>query len=192
MEEGSTGVAGVVATPLAAKKKKWAGLRKGTEEYKAIDAEQTRQRRSVKKAQAELEAQGLRSDLELTKKEITRLLIDERKLRPQVAAQYANLVLVAARANQLPTNQFLVRYGLKNTLAALQETPVELPSAAQEIIEGEVQFRSELQFAYDFSMFHQPEVSFEQFLEQRFNCKNNAVYISKLFDKDFAECHRSW
>lgn len=82
-------------------------------------------------------------------------------------------------------------YGLKNTLAALQEKPVELPGVAQEVVDGEVLFKNELDFAYDFSMFHQPEVSFEQFLEQRFKCKNNAMYISKLFDKDFAECHLS-
>jgi hypothetical protein len=192
MEEVSTGVSGVVATPLAPKKKKWAGLRKGTEEYKAIDAEQTRQRRAAKKAQTELEAQGLRSDLELTRKEMTRSLIDERKLRPQVAAQYANLVLVAAREQKIPANQFLVRYGLAQTLKALSEEPVQLPDTSQVVIDGEVLFRNELEFAYDFSMFRQPEVSLDQFLQERFRCKNNAMYISKLFDKDFAECHRRW
>src|SRR5258708_10698443 len=41
-------------------------------------------------------------------------------------------------------------------------------------------------------MFRQPEVSLDQFLQERFRCKNNAMYISKLFDKDFAECHRRW
>jgi hypothetical protein len=197
MEEVNTGVTGVVATRPAAKKKHsrsgaYAGKSKGSEGYREADAEQTRQRRATKKAQAELEAQGLRSDLELSKKEITRLLIDERKLRPHVAAQYAGLVGVAARAHRIPANQFLCRYGLKNTLAALQEKPVELPGLAQEIVDGEVLFKNELDFAYDFSMFHQPEVSFEQFLEQRFKCKSNAMHISKLFDKDFADCHRRW
>jgi hypothetical protein len=187
MEEASLGVPVEIA-----KKKKWAGLRKGTEEYKAIDAEQTRQRRATKKAQAELEAQGLHSDLELTKKEITRLLIDERKLRPHVAAQYAGLVGVAAREQKIPANHFLVRYGLAQTLKALSEEPVQLPDTSQMAIDGEILFRNELEFAYDFSMFRQAEVSLDQFLQERFRCKNNAVYISKLFDKDFAECHRRW
>jgi hypothetical protein len=174
------------------KKRKWSGVKKGTEEYRAIDRADRAERRAANKAQAALEAQGLKSEIELTKKEITRLLIDERKLRPQVAAQYANLVLVAARAHKLPANQFLVRYGLKNTVHALQEHPVELPSAAQETIDGEVQFTNELCFAHDFSMWRQPEVSFEQFLNNRRRAKTDAMFVGELVGKPFHQCHENW
>jgi len=189
----ATGVPQEIAAEGAPiKKRKWSGAKKGSDRYREIDREERKQKRAESRAQRDLEAQGLRSDLELTKKEITRLLIDERKLRPQVAAQYAGLVGVAARAHHIPANQFLCRYGLKNTVAALQETSVELPSAAQEIIDGEIQFRNELEFAHDFSMWRQPGVSFDQFVETRFNCKNDAMYLGKLLQKDFANCHDRW
>jgi hypothetical protein len=188
-----TGVPGVVATPPALKKKgKWSGVKKGTEEYRALDAAEKKQARAVDKAQAELDAQGLRSEIELSRKDIKRILIEDRKIRPHVAEQYIGLVQVAARAHKIPANQFLVRYGLPRTLKALAEPAVELPERSQDIIDGEVLFKNELECGHDFSMFHQPEISFEQFLEQRFNCKNNAMFISKLFEKDFAECHRRW
>src|SRR5258708_15723421 len=41
-------------------------------------------------------------------------------------------------------------------------------------------------------MFRQPEVSLDQFLQERFRCKTNDMSISKLFDKDFAWCDRGW
>jgi len=186
----ATGVSAEVAAPK--KKGKWRGVKKGTEEYRALDAAEKKQTRAINKAQAELEAQGLHSEAELSRKEIKQILVEERKLRPQVAEQCVRLVQVAAREHKIPANQFLVRYGLKNTLSALQGASCELPISSEEIIDGEVLFQHELECLYDFSMFRQPEVSFAPFLEARFNCKNNAMYISKLFEKDFAECHRRW
>jgi len=180
---------GAVATQAAPKKYKksgvWKGIKRGSPEYKEIDAAQRRQSR-------EYEGQDVRSENEVSRKDIKRILVEERKLRPQVAEQCVRLLQVAAREHKVPANQFLVRYGLARTLTALSGAAVELPETIQNVINGEVLFENELRCQFDLAMFRQPEVSFEQFLEVRFNCKNNAMYLGKLLGRDFAECHRRW
>jgi len=189
----SPGVPGAVATPPAPKKKgKWSGVKKGTEEYRALDAAEKQQTRAVNKAKAELEAQGLRSEAELSRKEIKRILIADRKLRPQIAEQYIGLVQVAARDHKIPANQFLVRYGLQRTLSALSGASVELLKSGQNIINGEVLFENELRCQFDLAMFRQPEILFEQFLEIRRKCKTDAMFLGELIGKDFHQCHQKW
>jgi hypothetical protein len=195
--QGGTEVVSVVAAPerkrgRPAKTGAWSGKKKGTEEYKEQDRIYATERRELKQNERDKASRELTSKTNLFKKDIKRVLVEERKLRPQVAEQCVRLIQVAARAHQLPTNHFLVLHGLKNTLAALNGTTCEVTTPVEEIVDGEVLFKHELECLYDFSMFRQPEVSFEQFLQKRFDCKNNAMVISRLFDKDFAECHRVW
>lgn len=192
MPENKTVPEAVATPPAPNKKHKWGGVKKGTEEYRAIDKADKKEKRAANKAQAELDAQHLHSEIELSRKEIKQILVEERKLRPQIAEQCVRLVQVAARAQKIPANQFLARYGLARTLSALSGAAAELPETAQNIVDGEILFKNELECEHDLSMFRQPEVPFAKFLDQRFNCKNNAMFISKLFEKDFAECHRRW
>jgi hypothetical protein len=171
---------------------KWVGVVKGGDTFKRLDREHHQALRDTRKAQAHADSQTLRSEVDLSHKEIRQLLIEERGLRPIVAEQFARLIPVAARANQLPANYFLVRFGLVRTLKALSGEVVELPETEQTITDGEILYSNELAVAFDFSMYRQPDVSYEQFLAQRFECKHNCLAISRLFEKDFAECHRAW
>ena len=194
LPNNSTGVPGVEPIPVSAPKKRgvWAGKKKGSAEYKELDRTLAAERRERQQDERDQASREIGSKTNLFKKDIKRILIEERKLRPQVAVQCVRLVQAAARAHCIPANWYLVRHGLKNTLAALNGTTCEPTAPMEEIVDGDVLYKHELECLYDFSMFRQPDVSFEQFLEQRSLCKSNAMFISKLFDKDFAECHRRW
>jgi hypothetical protein len=175
-----------------AKTGKWAGLKKGTEEYKQQDRIYAAERRELKQGERDEALRDSTYPTNLYKKDIKRILVEERKLRPHIAEQCVRLVQAAARAHGVFANWFLVRHGLKNTLATIAGTKNDPPTPAEEIMDGEILFKHELECLYDFSMYRQPEVPFDKFLEQRRNCKSDAMYISKLFNKDFAECHRVW
>lgn len=196
-----TGVPGAVATPPAPKKKrgrkpknpantgKWSGKEKGSEEYKELDRLQAAERRESQREERDQASREIAHAVGLFKKDIKRILVEERKLRPLIAEQIVPLVQVAARAHDIPANWYLVRHGLKNTLANT-ETPEITHSV---VIDGEVLFKHELECVYDFSMFRQPEVSFEEFLDIRRNCKTDTMFLAKLIGKDFHPSpHGKW
>jgi hypothetical protein len=196
-----TGVPGVVATLPAQKKKRgrkpnnptntgrWSGKEKGSAEYKELDRLQAAERRESQRDQRDHASREITHPVSLFRKDIKRILVEERHVRPLIAEQIVTLVQVAVRAHEIPANWYLVRHGLKN---ALQKT--ELPEIVDGVfIDGEVLFKHELECIYDFSMFRQPEVSFEEFLEVRRNCKTDTMFLAKLIGKDFhASPHGKW
>jgi hypothetical protein len=187
----------VEAIPPAPKKKrgrpvttgKWSGIRKGTAEYKELDKQQAAQRRELHQDERDQASREIGCKTNLFKKDIKRILVEERKIRPLIADQIVPLVQVAARAHDIPANWHLVRQGLKHTLA---ET--ELGEIAEGVvIDGEVLYRHELECIYDFSMFRQPETSFDDFLATRRKCKTDVMFLAELIGKNFHQSpHGKW
>jgi hypothetical protein len=196
------GVSAEAATPPPAPKKKrdrkpkdpakagrWSGKTKGSEEYRELDRQLAGERRENQREERDQAAREISHPVSLFRKDIKRILVEERRIRPLVAEQIVPLAQVAARAHDLPANWYLVRHGLKNTLRKT-ESPEIVDGV---VIDGEVLYRHELECIYDFSMFRQPEVSFEEFLDVRRNCKTETMFLANLIGKDFhASPHGKW
>src|SRR6266478_788926 len=193
---------GAATSPAPAPKKKrgrkpknptntgrWSGKTKGSEEYRELDRVQAAERRENQREERDQASREIAHPGSLFRKDIKRVLVEERHIRPLIAEQIVTLVQVAARAHDLPANWYLTRHGLKNNL---QKT--ELPEIVDGVvIDGEVLFKHELECIYDFSMFRQPEVSFDQFLEVRRNCKTDTMFLANLVGKDFhSSPHGKW
>ena len=172
---------------------RWSGKTKGSEEYRELDRLQAAERRELQRDERDQASREITHPGSLFRKDIKRILVEERHIRPLIAEQIVPLVQVAARAHDIPANWYLVRYGLKNTLSAFQGTKCEPPTHVEEVIDGDVLFKSELEIIYDFSLFRQPEVSFEDFLDVRRNCKTDTMFLASLIGKDFhASPHGKW
>jgi hypothetical protein len=197
----ATGVSVEAATPAPAPKKRgrkpkdptkvgrWSGKAKGSEEYKELDRLQAAERRELQRDERDQASRAITHPVSLFRKDIKRILVEERHIRPLIAEQIVPLVQAAARAHDIPANWYLVRHGLKHTLA---KTELEEIVEGGEV-EGEVLYRNELECIYDFSMFRQPEVTFEEFLGVRRNCKTDTMFLANLIGKDFhASPHGKW
>ena len=194
-----TAVSGVEVQPAPNKKRGrkpkdptkagvWAGKKKGSAEYKELDRLQAAQRRELRQDERDQASREIGCKTNLFKKDIKRILVEERKLRPLVAEQIVPLVQVAARAHDVPANWYLVRHGLKNTLAGAELRDIE----DGVIVDGEVLFKHELECIYDFSMFRRSE-SFDEFLEVRRKCKTDVMFLAELIGKNFHQSpHGKW
>jgi hypothetical protein len=207
MEDLGTGVPGDAATTQTvvetkpAKKKRgrkpkdpakagvWAGKKKGSAEYKELDRQQAAERRDLRQDERDQASRAIDFPSDLFKKDIKRILVEERRIRPLIADQIVPLVQVAARAHDIPANWHLVRYGLKNTLAGTELGEIE----EGVVVEGEVLFKHELECIHDFSLFRQPEISFDEFLAVRRNCKTDVMFLADLIGKNFHQSpHGKW
>jgi hypothetical protein len=196
-----TGAPGVVATLPAQKKKRgrkpknpanagiWSGKEKGSAEYKEIDSQKARERRESQREERDQASREIGHSVSLFRKDIKRILVEERHVRPLIAEQIVTLVQVAARVHAIPCNWFLVRHGLKNTLAKIESSEI----ADGIVIDSEVLYKHELDCIYDFSMFRQPELSFDDFLAVRRKCKTDTMFLAELIDKNFHQSpHGKW
>jgi len=82
-------------------------------------------------------------------------------------------------------------------LAALksydQKEAQTIAKTSDEPVSGELLNHSELFALYDASIAWREEISFEEFLQIRQNCKRDCFYLGKeILQKDFADCHRVW
>jgi len=196
------GVSAEIAAPAPAPKKKrgrkpkdptragrWSGKEKGSAEYKEQDRLQAAERRENQRGERDQASREIAHPISLFRKDIKRILVEERHIRPLIAEQIVTLVQVAARVHDIPCNWFLVRHGLKNTLAQIESSEI----ADSVVIDGEVLFKHELECIYDFSMFRQPEISFDEFLAVRRKCKTDAMSLAELIGKNFHQSpHGKW
>ena len=95
----ATGVSAEVVTPAPALKKKrgrkpkdpikagrWSGKAKGSEEYKELDRLQAAERRESQRDQRDQASREITHPGSLFRKEIKRILVEERHIRPLVIA----------------------------------------------------------------------------------------------------------
>src|SRR2546429_9657006 len=69
--------------------------------------------------------------------------------------------------------------------------PLEVIPAQE--VKGELLTKAELHSLFDASVATHEDISFEQFLEIRLNCKSDTFFLGKeVFKNDFAHCHQVW
>ncbi len=105
-----------------------------------------------------------------------------------------DLALIAAELNHVTRNKFYFQNGLRKTLESLEAgAPQVLEEIPAEEVLGELLNRAELHTLWDFGFWRHPEVSFEQWLKDRFRLKTSAFEMSKILGKeDFGDKHIEW
>lgn len=162
------------------------------EEVRTYNRDKTKKSREKK---AIRNAKGDRlpsSPAEVSKKEAREILTERGIQNQHVAKVLFELAEVAAQHHKLPLNDHLLRWGLKETQAALtdkQYQPVEVEDGP---VLGELITRRELHALWDLSIAWREEISFEEFLAVRNKCKKDCFELGLLLGKDFHECHRIW
>lgn len=158
--------------------------------------EATQRSRARTKVKAQKSAQRFDSTVELSKKEFRAILENERGVKNQhVLDALVDLAEVAARHYKLPFNHYLAASGLRKTLESNQNRKQSDPlDIAEEEVVGEIVGRRELYALWDFSLWRQPDISFEDFLAQRRKGKSDAFWLGKeILGKDFEEQpHADW
>ncbi len=134
------------------------------------------------------------SKVEASKADALRLL-QERGLQNEHVLDFCyDLALIAAELNHVTPNKFYFQNGLRKTLESLEaEAPQALEEIPAEEVLGELLNRVELFAQFDFGFWRHPEVSFEQWLKDRFTFKTSAFEMSKILGKeDFGDKHIEW
>jgi hypothetical protein len=147
-----------------------------------------------RKEKAKTENYKVDSKTEPTKPEAIRLLEERGIKHPHILSTIYKLLTNAAETRGIPANRFLYANGWKAALASHEKrAPQPLEPIVDEYISGELLKRAELFGLYDASVAPHEDISFEQFLEIRLNCKKDAFYLGKeVFHNDFGDCHRVW
>ena len=113
----------------------------------------------------------------------------EQTLAPHIAETVADLLLVACHQNKIAFNEFVVRNGFR---AATKTGSLELSDPDVAVVGEASSTRNELYRIYDASLWREPEVTFEQFLQTRAFKSDGYQFGKELLKKDFEECHRNW
>jgi len=134
------------------------------------------------------------SKTEPTKPEAKCLLEERGLVHPHVIDVVYEYLLRAAEQNGIPANRFLFANGIVQTLRSIetgQAKPLEAIPA--DSVTGELLNRAELHGLYDASIATHEQISFDDFLNVRLNCKRDTYYLGKeVFKNDFAHCHEVW
>ena len=154
-------------------------------------------KKSQKKKAEQRKAEGhdYDSPLEPTKAEAKKLLEERGLVTPPIVDTVYKLLMRTAEERGLPANRFLFANGITATLfSRLQGKAHPLAPIPAEPVPGELLNRAELFALYDASLsVHEPETTFEQFLDIRLNCKRDTYYLGKeIFKDDLAHCHEVW
>jgi hypothetical protein len=116
---------------------------------------------------------------------------------PHVQSTVYKLLLQEAAAHNIPANRFLFANGILQALRSYKEKkalPLDVPEATStEFVTAELLTSAELYALYDASIATHEDISFQQFLEIRLNCKRSCYYLGKeIFQNDFADIHKEW
>ena len=191
MEQGLT-----ETTPLA--KKKIKDLE--PDELRKYNAAAKRKSNGKKKAQAEESARQWDSPIEVSKAEAKGILKERGVKNIHVIDILYDLYRIASQHYKIPLNDYLFRAGLRTTLKAIeQEEQLTAPEIADGLVIGEsgqcieTLFNRDLWSIWDASLFREPDVTYDEFKQVRYNAKTDAFYLGKeLLARDFSKCHREW
>ena len=133
------------------------------------------------------------SDLEPTKSEAKNIL-EARIQNGHVIDTVYDLLMQAAEQMGISANCYLFQNGVMATLRSLQEKQEHtITEISDEPVSGELLTRSELYALYDAGIAWREEISFDEFLQIRQNCKRDCYFLGKeILNKDFAACHKAW
>jgi len=161
----------------------------GTPERAAYQTKATQQHRQREAEKKDAAAQLINSTVEPKDDEAREILRGEVK-NPHVQGVVIQNLKLAAAHHQIPYNRYLLKAGLRKTLAELKSDTFEVPVIGEdETVDGEILFRTDLYRLWSDGYFRQPE-TFEQWLDKRFRAKNSAYYLGKeIFNMDFHELH---
>ena len=197
--ENASGVSadGVVATqavvePAPKKNKK---PLKGDPELKDYNNAAAKRSRDKKKQKQAKKDGRFNATTEVSHEEAKRILSEERHIKhPHVVNKCVELADHAASHFKIPFNAHLLTRGLRLTLQAIEtKAKVASPEIQPEEIDGEVLHRTDLFALWDYGFWRQPDVTFEQWLFDRFRLKFSAFELSKLLGKeDFGKKHEEW
>jgi len=159
--------------------------------HKAAIKQKSAQKRSDKRKAA---SYVVDSSVEPTKAEALSILAGRGLEHPHVIDIVHKALLRAAEQNGIPANRFLFANGISQTLHLIEAgeaKPLEAGSAGS--VTGELLNRAELYALYDASIATHENISFDEFLNIRLNCKRDTYYLGKeVFKNDFAHAHEVW
>ncbi len=179
----------------SARKKRYAKDRTEAEtktfkKYQTAKQHQTRARKAARK-----ETFNSAYDGAAVSKADAKQILSERQIQhPHVLATCVALAEAAAKHFKIPFNAHLLRCGLRDTLQAIEKKqdaePVNIPP---EVIDAEVIHHTDAYALWDYGFWRQPDVTFEQWLQDRRKYKSSAFETSKLLGKeDFGSKHEEW
>jgi hypothetical protein len=160
---------------------------------KPLTANERVERYRVKQKKRKLAAAyKYESQIEPSKAEAKKIL-EARIQNTHVLDTVYDLLLQAAEEMGIPANCYIFQNGIQATLKSLQEKQPQAITETVDPVVGELLTRSELFALYDASIAWREEISFEEFLQVRQNCKRDCFYLGKeVLQKDFAACHKVW
>jgi hypothetical protein len=142
----------------------------------------------------QLAAVGYSNKVEPTKRGALEIL-SERIENAHVADKVFSLGVIAANHHRIPANRYFWTNGLRNTLVSLRDQKEYLltPAQPKTEVQNELLYYNDLQALYDFGFWRQPDISFEQYLSDRFRLKSSTFELSKILGKeDFGTKHEEW
>ncbi|MCU1241756.1 MAG: hypothetical protein JWO71_2482 [Candidatus Acidoferrum typicum] len=166
---------------------------KGTPERREYQKKATQGTRARAAEAEDQAAQQIGSDKSPKDDEAKKILRAEGIKNPHVQDVLIENAKIAAVHYQIPYNRYLLKNGLRKTLAELKGEAFEAPVISEgELVDGEILFKKDLHYLWDFGYFRQP-VTFEQWLEIRFKAKSSAFYLGReILGMDFHELHQAW
>lgn len=128
---------------------------------------------------------------EITEKTAREILTEDRGITNDRALEVIlELADVARQQKKLYYNRFLFTHGLRLGIQAQKEktASVVIPEIEDGEVSGELLSRRELYAIWDYSMFREPEITFEEFLRLRRVAKTDAFLLGRdILKKDFHE-----
>jgi Terminase RNaseH-like domain len=105
-----------------------------------------------------------------------------------------DLLLEAAQENGITANRFLFQNGVQQALASYDAKEAKpLAEIPAELMIGELLDRPHLYAMWDSSISWRENLSFEEFLSIRHQCKSDCFYLGRdILLKDFAAVHEEW
>ena len=146
--------------------------------------------KKTRKKKADRNAKGDRlynSPVEISKKAEAIEVFGERGItNQQVASVLFELAQVAAQHHNIPVNHHLLRFGLRETLAARTKN-YEVTEVEDVPVIGELISSRSLNAIWDYTIWTE-NTSYDDFLRVRHACKIDAFELGKLLEKDFEDC----
>jgi hypothetical protein len=189
----------VVAAPVAPKKRgrkqeDWSPYLEKGETLETVTQDTLWKRKSRGEARTKKSAEDAKYNSKIipTKAEAKEYL-RTRIVNEHVVDTCHALGVIAGERLGIPANKFFWFYGVQKALQSRNQKSEQFLEVPNEEIAGELLNRSELYALYDYGFWRQPEVSFEQWLTDRFKFKMSAFELSKILGKeDFGQKHEEW
>jgi predicted phage terminase large subunit-like protein len=163
----------------------------GLREYNRVKQQESRERKTAKKA---VESLKHTSKLEVTKKDALEILA-QRVHNPHVREVCYELALKCAAATGLPVNRYLFAHGYQKLIESQQaKTQQFLEMDDSAIIPSEVIHQGDLYAIWDYSVsWREPDVTFSDFIEMRRILKSDWFELGQFLGIPFDEKpHRGW